>query len=116
MTQPYEFGSKMQPNEKTDFSGEPPQKKPGSSPHGFTRIHREPNSGIARSFKADSGRLTTQIGRPGLGFSQRQSRRDLRRNPMKNATVHSFSIALAGLVISGYWLFYVATVVAPRIA
>lgn len=35
---------------------------------------------------------------------------------MKNATVHSLSITLAGLVIAGYWLFYVATVVAPRIA
>ena len=34
---------------------------------------------------------------------------------MKNVTVHSFSITLAGLVLTGYWAFYLATVVAPRI-
>ena len=34
---------------------------------------------------------------------------------MKNATVHSLSITLAGFVIAGYWVVYVATVVAPRI-
>ena len=34
---------------------------------------------------------------------------------MKNATVHSLSITLAGFVLVGYWLFYAATVVAPRI-
>lgn len=34
---------------------------------------------------------------------------------MKNATVHSLSISLAGFVIAGYWAFYLAAVVAPRL-
>jgi hypothetical protein len=39
----------------------------------------------------------------------------LRRKHMKNLTVHSFSVTLAGLVLAGYWAFYLVTVVAPRI-
>ncbi len=34
---------------------------------------------------------------------------------MKNATVHNLSMTLAGFVLAGYWAFYLAAVVAPRI-
>jgi len=35
---------------------------------------------------------------------------------MKNITVHSISATLASFVLAGYWAFYLATVVAPRLA
>ncbi len=34
---------------------------------------------------------------------------------MKNVTVHSLSVTLAGFVLAGYWAFYLTAVVAPRI-
>lgn len=33
---------------------------------------------------------------------------------MKNITSHSLSVTLAGLVLAGYWAFYLVTVVVPR--
>lgn len=40
---------------------------------------------------------------------------ELRRKPMKNLNVHSLSATLAGFVLTGYWAFYLATFIAPRI-
>lgn len=34
---------------------------------------------------------------------------------MKNVTAHSLSITVAGFVLAGYWAFYLAAVVAPRV-
>lgn len=34
---------------------------------------------------------------------------------MKNVSAHSLSLTLAGFVLAGYWAFYLATVVAPRV-
>jgi hypothetical protein len=34
---------------------------------------------------------------------------------MKSVTIHSLSITLAGFVLAGYWAFYLAAVVAPRV-
>ena len=34
---------------------------------------------------------------------------------MKNVTAHSLSISFVGFVLAGYWAFYLATVVAPRL-
>ena len=34
---------------------------------------------------------------------------------MKNVTAHSLSISFVGFVLVGYWAFFLATVVAPRV-
>ena len=34
---------------------------------------------------------------------------------MKNVTVQSLSVTFAGFVLAGYWAFYLAAVVAPRV-